>query len=154
MIKKIKIVNYKSLQNVEVTLSKLVVIFGANAVGKSNLFDALNLLSRLVTQKNIKEAFADHRGVPVEAVHYSKGSMPELQQIHTISFAIELELSDAVIQEVETRIREYSNDIDGETQNKITERLLRYEVELQIELNSGEISLRFCVLVADLRIDS
>lgn len=143
MIKKIKIVNYKSLKNVEVTLSGLVVIFGANAVGKSNLFDALNLLSRLVTQKNLKEAFAEHRGVPIEAVHYSKGSMAELQKTHTISFAVEVELSDAVVHEVETRIQEYSSDIDGDiqTKNKITDRLLHYEVELQIELNSGEMGV-------------
>jgi len=139
MIKKIKIANYKSLKNVEVTLSNLVVIFGANAVGKSNLFDALNLLSRLVNQKNIKEAFAEHRGVPIEAVHYSKGNMAELQKTHTISFAVEVELSDAVVHEVETRIRELSQDIDGEIQTKITDRLLRYEVELQIELNYGQI---------------
>jgi predicted ATPase len=143
MIKKIKIVNYKSLKNVEVTLSNLVVIFGANAVGKSNLFDALNLLSRLVTQKNIKEAFAEHRGVPIEAVHYSKGTMAELQKTHTISFAIDVELSDAVVHEVETRILEYSRDIDGEmkTKSKITDRLLRYEVDLQIELNYGQIGV-------------
>jgi predicted ATPase len=141
MIKKIKIVNYKSLKNVEVTLSNLMVIFGANAVGKSNLFDALNLLSRLVTQKNLKEAFAEHRGVPIEAVHYSKGTMAELQKIHTISFAIDVELSDAVVHEVETRIWELSQDIEGEIQTKITDRLLRYEVELQIELNYGQIGV-------------
>jgi len=139
MIKKIKIINYKSLKNVEVTLSNLVVIFGANAVGKSNLFDALNLLSRLVNQKNLKEAFAEHRGVPIEAVHYSKGNMAELQKTHTISFAVEVELSDAVVHEVETRIQELSQGIDGEIQNKITNRLLRYEVDLQIELNYGQI---------------
>ncbi len=141
MIKKIKIVNYKSLKNVEVTLSNLVVIFGANAAGKSNLFDALNLLSRLVTQKNLKEAFAKHRGVPIEAVHYSSGGMAEKQKTHTISFVVDVELSDAVVHEAETRILEYSSDIDGEipAKNKITHRLLRYEVDLQIELNYGQI---------------
>jgi len=141
MIKKIKIVNYKSLKNLEVTLSNLMVIFGANAVGKSNLFDALNLLSRLVTQKNLKQAFAEHRGMPIEAVHYSKGTMAELQKTHIISFVVDVELSDAVVHEVETRIREYSSDIDGEIQTKMTDRLLRYEVELQIELNSGQIGV-------------
>ncbi|MEK8018077.1 MAG: AAA family ATPase [Candidatus Parabeggiatoa sp.] len=143
MIRKLKIVNYKSLKNVEVTLSNLMVIFGANAVGKSNLFDALNLLSRLVTQKNLKEAFAEHRGVPIEAVHYAQGTMPELQKTHTISFAVEVELSEAVVQEVETRIRELSQDIEGEIQNKslITDRVLRYEVGLQIELNSGQMAV-------------
>jgi predicted ATPase len=143
MIKKLKITHYKSLKNVEITLSKLVVIFGANAVGKSNLFDALNLLSRLVTQKNLKDAFAEHRGLPIEAVHYSNGDMAELQQTHTIYFAVDVELSDAVVHEVEKRIREYRGDINDEiqTQSQITERLLRYEIELQVELNSGQIGV-------------
>lgn len=143
MIKKIQIKNYKSLKDVEVTLSNLKVIFGANAVGKSNLFDALNLLSRLVTQKNLKEAFAEHRGMPIEAVHYSKGTMAELQKTHIISFVVEVELSDTVVQKVETQIRELSQDMDSEiqTKNQITARLLRYEIDLQMELNYGQMGV-------------
>lgn len=143
MIKKLTIKNYKSLKNVEVALANLVVIFGANAVGKSNLFDALDLLSRLVTQKNLQAAFAQHRGAPIEVVHYAKGSMAELQKTHTISFAVEVELSDATVQEVETRIREYSSDLFDEiqTQNLITDRWLSYQIELEIDLRYGQIKV-------------
>src|ERR1035438_9724898 len=103
MIRRIQIKNYKSLKNIEVNLGQLAVIFGPNAVGKSNLFDALNLLSRLVTRKNLKEAFEGHRGLPIEAVHYEKGTIRDLlsEKTHTISFSVDVQLSDAVIGDVE-----------------------------------------------------
>src|ERR1039458_6362611 len=81
MIRRIQIKNYKSLKNIEVNLGQLAVIFGPNAVGKSNLFDALNLLGRLVTKKNLKEAFDGHRGLPIEAVHYDTGTIRDLRII-------------------------------------------------------------------------
>jgi AAA15 family ATPase/GTPase len=69
MIRRARIENYKSLKQAEVPLQQLTVVLGPNAAGNSNLFDALNLLARLVTGKNIKEAFAGHRGLPLESVH-------------------------------------------------------------------------------------
>ena len=146
MIRRIKIANYKSLKNVEVTLQNLVVIFGPNAAGKSNLFDALNLLSRLVTRKNLKEAFEWHRGVPLEAVHYSQGGISCLseQEYHVISFSADVELSDTVIREVEARIKELRRGIDGAdstTSEKtvITHRYLRYTIDLQVASRSGQV---------------
>jgi hypothetical protein len=56
-------------------------------------------------------------------VHYSKGTMAELQKTHTISFAIDVELSDAVVHEVETRIQEYSSDMDGEMKTQSMEKM-------------------------------
>jgi predicted ATPase len=87
MIRHVKIENYKSLKSAEVPLHDLTVIFGPNASGKSNLFDALNLVARLVTRKNLKEAFEGHRGLPLESVHYDKGSIASLQkeQTHSLS---------------------------------------------------------------------
>ena len=46
MIRRVKIQGYKSLKDIEVELQPLTVIIGPNAAGKSNLFDALGLLSR------------------------------------------------------------------------------------------------------------
>ena len=114
MIRRIQIKNYKSLKNIEVNLGQLAVIFGPNAVGKSNLFDALNLLARLVTKKNLKEAFDGHRGLPIEAIHYDTGSIKDLLDIktHTLSFSVDVELSDAVISDVEARIKELRQGID------------------------------------------
>ena len=39
MLKRIHIRGYKSLEDVEVHLSRLVVLFGPNAAGKSNFLD-------------------------------------------------------------------------------------------------------------------
>lgn len=146
MIRRFKVKNYKSLRDVEVYLPNLVVIFGPNAAGKSNLFDALNLFSKLVTKKNLKEAFEDHRGVPLEAVHYSHGSVSNLQadEYHNISFSGDIELSDSVVHEVESRIRELRrgiDSVDSSTQGKgiITHRLLRYDIDLQVSSRSGQV---------------
>ncbi len=146
MIRRFKVANYKSLKNVDVKLPNLVVVFGPNAAGKSNLFDALNLFSRLVTRKNLKEAFEGHRGVPLEAVHYSAGGIANLssQEYHVISFSVDVELSDTVISAVETRVKELRRGIDDSasaTSKKaiITHKFLRYELELQVASRSGQV---------------
>jgi predicted ATPase len=144
MIRRAKIENYKSLKLAEVQLQDLTVILGPNAAGKSNLFDALNLLARLVTCKNLKEAFEGHRGLPLESVHYNQGSIADLlkQETHRLAFEVDVELSEAVVQETEQRIRDLRKCLDesnGSANEKarITERLLRYRVELEIESSSG-----------------
>ena len=52
MIRRVFIKGYKSLRDVDLILSPLTVIIGPNASGKSNLLDALGLLSRIVTGSN------------------------------------------------------------------------------------------------------
>lgn len=46
----------------EMEFSPFTLIAGVNASGKSNLFDALQLLSRLAEANNLKKAFAEQRG--------------------------------------------------------------------------------------------
>ncbi len=149
MIRRIQIKNYKSLKNIEVSLGQLAVIFGPNAVGKSNLFDALNLLARLVTKKNLKEAFDGHRGLPIEAIHYEKGTIRDLlsEKTHTISFSVDVELSTPVISDIEARIKELRQGIDKkndepEDKTKITNRLLRYDLEIEVISASGQLRVR------------
>ncbi|MCS7019967.1 MAG: ATP-binding protein [Cytophagales bacterium] len=62
MITKIYIHGFKSFYNFEMEFSPLTVIAGLNASGKSNLFDALMLLSKLAEVDNIKKAFKEQRG--------------------------------------------------------------------------------------------
>jgi predicted ATPase len=61
MITHIKINGFKSFSNFEMTFTPLTVIAGVNASGKSNLFDALKLLSRLA-ETDLKTAFSEQRG--------------------------------------------------------------------------------------------
>lgn len=65
MITYIKINGFKSFQKFEMEFTPLTVIAGTNASGKSNLFDALKLLSKLA-ESDLKTAFADQRGNPTE----------------------------------------------------------------------------------------
>jgi predicted ATPase len=146
MIRRIKIENYKSLKNAEVNLRPLTVIFGPNAAGKSNLFDALNLVARLVTSKNVKEAFELHRGLPLESVHYENGSFADLlkRETHRIAFEVDVDLSPVVVEEVEQRIRDLRKGIDEQSRSvseksRLTERSLRYNIELEIQSRSGII---------------
>jgi len=78
MIRRVRIDGYKSLQNIELELSQLTLIIGPNATGKSNLFDALRLLSRIVMSRSLQEAFDEHRGDPIEAFSYSGGGLEAL----------------------------------------------------------------------------
>jgi predicted ATPase len=74
MLTRIEIDGFKSFERFALDLQPFTVVFGANAVGKSNLFDALRLLSRLVST-DLATAFAggasgigpsELRGEPVE----------------------------------------------------------------------------------------
>lgn len=65
MITSIKISGFKSFTNFEMVFTPFTIVAGVNASGKSNLFDALKLLSRLA-ETDLKTAFNDQRGNPSE----------------------------------------------------------------------------------------
>ncbi len=66
MLTYIKINGFKSFHNFEMEFTPFTVIAGANASGKSNLFDALKLLGRLAESDNLKKAFKEQRGEFIE----------------------------------------------------------------------------------------
>lgn len=61
MITYIKINGFKSFQNFEMEFTPLTIVAGANAAGKSNLFDALRLLSLLAEVDKIHTAFREEQ---------------------------------------------------------------------------------------------
>lgn len=68
MLHRLRVQGFKSLRDVDVELAPLTVVFGPNAAGKSNLLEALVLLSRLVRERTLAEAFDEGiRGYPAEA---------------------------------------------------------------------------------------
>ena len=62
MITYLKINGFKSFHNFEMVFTPFTVVAGVNASGKSNLFDALKLLSHLAEATNLKQAFKQQRG--------------------------------------------------------------------------------------------
>lgn len=72
---------FKSLLDVELDLAPLVVLMGPNAAGKSNLLEALLLLSRFATEQTLSAALAPPlRGYPLEAFTLSEGGLEALLQ--------------------------------------------------------------------------
>ena len=86
MLTYIKINGFKSFHNFEMEFTPFTVIAGINASGKSNLFDALQLLSRLADTDNLKKAFKEQRGEFIELfTQYG-----ENEYAHEIEFCVEM----------------------------------------------------------------
>ena len=146
-MKRIRIKGYKSLQDVEVSLSPLTLLFGPNAAGKSNLLDALQLLSKMAASRTLAEAFdPPYRGKPLESFTLGEGGLRGLMEQERLLFSIEadLHLSDAVIEAVNRQIQEMRRPSgDGRTEStgsspaRVRERNLRYRVEIEMIPRSG-----------------
>ncbi len=65
MLTRLEVDGFKTLQRVELPMSGFMVIAGVNAAGKSNLFDALDLLRRLCSE-DLRESFQTSRGEGAE----------------------------------------------------------------------------------------
>ncbi len=150
MIRKIRIDGYKSFQGFELELRPLSVIFGPNASGKSNLLDAIYLLSRAVTCRNLKEAFEGHRGFPLESFGYGSGTYEELLRKDRVSFRFEVdvEISPRVQRRVAEIIAEKRRGIDadkgekGKSHRGVTERFLRYQLVIEALPKTGYLRVR------------
>jgi predicted ATPase len=95
----------------------LTIIAGSNASGKSNLFDALHLLSRLA-EVDLRTAFGEQRGDASELfLKYDDDIAAD-----TISFAVEMLVDKKV-----------KDNWGGEAELKYTR--LRYEIEIKRHLN-------------------
>ncbi|MGZ8244960.1 AAA family ATPase [Methylomagnum sp.] len=153
MLTRIKISGYKSLQDVEVELSELSVLFGPNAAGKSNFLDALQLLARMATCRTLREAFEPpYRGKPLESFTFGEKGIKGLLEQERASFSIEVDvrLSQAVVDAVDREIHEMkfldpsdavSPSIVQKELPAIWQRYLRYRIEVEILPKSGVLCL-------------
>jgi len=148
MLKRIRIDGYKSLRQLDLKLADLSVLFGPNAAGKSNFLDCLQLLSKLASERTIKEAFAPpYRGKPLESFAFGEKGIEGLLEQEKLSFSIEVDvrLSDAVISAVNRQIKEMRRSSDHadaaveDTKNDgaVRERNLRYRIEVEMLPKSG-----------------
>lgn len=100
MITQIEIDGFKTFKDFKVELAPFQVIVGANGSGKSNLFDALHLLSRLA-EVDIRTAFQELRG----DVHELFTVLPNGQRTERIFLAVEMlvdqKLQDSLGEETE-----------------------------------------------------
>jgi predicted ATPase len=113
MITRLELDGFKTFHDFKLELTSFQVIVGVNGSGKSNLFDALRLLSRLSTT-DLRSAFQQSRGEAGELFTIQ----PHGQPTSTMSLAVEL-LVDRSVQ-----------DNWGEQANlKFTR--LRYELKIE-----------------------
>ncbi len=118
MITLIELDGFKTFQDFKVELAPFQVIVGANGSGKSNLFDALQLLGRLASH-DLREAFQGLRGEADDLFTkgFDKGTAKHM------SFAVEMLLD-----------REIENDVGQHVKMKYTR--LRYELEIISQVNT------------------
>lgn len=97
MLHSLSVRGFKSLYDVqELELGDFTLVFGPNAAGKSNLIDAILLVSRLATERTISDALGKSspvRGRPLEAFSFPDGGLPglfDLPQPPEFSFDVSL----------------------------------------------------------------
>ena len=143
MIKRIKVKGYKSLVDLEINLQPFSLLFGPNSSGKSNFLDALQLLSRVVTSRTLKEAFdPPYRGTPLESFTFEPEGIKGLRAKESAIFSMEVdvELSNVIINKVNQQIKEMKSSKDSSKVKDISyirEKFLRYKIEIEIFPNSG-----------------
>lgn len=122
MLTRIEIDGFKTFEKFELDLRPFTAVVGPNASGKSNLFDAMQLLSALADQ-DIYSAMRGLRGEPEEFFRRTSRGLVE-----TIRFAVEVFLDAEGIDDFG---RPY----------KVPSQRLRYELTLGINSNSDGIPL-------------
>ena len=112
MITKIEINGFKTFEDFSMVFSPFVIVAGTNGSGKSNLFDAIRLLSGLA-EKDLKTTFAEQRGSFLELfTQYSTS-----QTADEIQIGVELFLDTSV-----------KDDFNKE--EKLGHRRLRYDIHI------------------------
>ena len=139
MLTRIEIDGFKSFEKFGMDVGPLTVILGPNASGKSNLFDAIRLLSRLA-DTDLRTAVTDLRGEPHELFRrHPDGALGE-----TMSFAVEVLLAPevrdqwgATVKLKHTRVR-YEVHIERRRDTRGIERLITTREEAAPILASAD----------------
>lgn len=116
MLTRLEIDGFKTFENLDISFSPFTVILGSNAAGKSNLFDAIKLLSNLAT-RDVNEALKDMRGEPLELFR----QLPSQGRVRRIKLAAEV-MVDPLVRDP------WGSEV------KLTHTRMRYEVVLERRL--------------------
>ena len=144
MLKSVKIIGFKSLAHVEVELPRFAVLFGPNATGKSNFIDALQLLSRLTSEKTIAQALEPMRGYPIEQFTFPVGGLPKLFEEDEVFISIESDLipdkSDPLRYRAVLRLEPKKGDINisDECLARLSKHSFEPKISARIEKLDGE----------------
>lgn len=144
MIRRVYIDGYKSLRSVEIDgLENLVVVFGANASGKSNLLDALDLLARLAREDTLLQAFQRHRGSratrPLPVKHFfCQGDDRPMR----MTFEVDLSLQRSLVKRLNAELeqREAREGV-RHTYTRVQYTELRYHLEIRYDVEARALEV-------------
>ncbi|MFP4055266.1 MAG: AAA family ATPase [Candidatus Brocadiia bacterium] len=126
MLTRFHVEGFKSLADIDLGLPRMLVLFGPNAAGKSNFLEALQCLSRLVTERTIQDALEPPmRGYPVEAFRLPAGGLKELMTLDEARFRFEADIQP-----------------EKHEPTRGHRRKLRYKVEIQTQPRSGALCVK------------
>src|SRR5258708_26924721 len=120
MITRIEINGFKSFHSFKVNLRPFQVFIGPNGVGKTNLFDAIVLLSHLAGDEKGEEVLWDSRGEMGERFTY----FPDGTRAKLMSFAVEMLIPRSVTLETGKALEVSANR-------------LRYELDIEHRVENG-----------------
>lgn len=131
MITRLEITGFKSFDHFSIDLAPFVVIAGLNGAGKSNLFDAILLLSRLA-ETDIRAAFSDQRGEAHELFMQEGNGSYAREMTFAVEMLVDRKVRDTWGSEAElkyTRMR-YVLSIERRQDQRGIERLFVRQEEL------------------------
>lgn len=89
MLRQLDVAGFKSIRDLTLSFNNFTVFFGPNSVGKSNILDAIQVLSRLATERTIDDALTGPvRGTPLEVFSFPSGGLKELLSTESCSFSL------------------------------------------------------------------
>jgi predicted ATPase len=136
VLTRFRVQGFKSLLDVELELAPLVVLMGPNASGKSNLLEALLLLSRLATEQTLSAALAPPlRGYPLEAFSLPEGGLEALLQQEHAELGLEAVIQpQAALEPLQLRVTVRIQPKTGALERTFTDHSPRELASLRSEL--------------------
>lgn len=89
-LRKLTINNFKSIKKIEMDLGQLNIFVGANGSGKSNILEAIGMLSAAISGEVSYSSLAD-RGVRLSTADIFKSSFEGEKRVKTIRFESEFD---------------------------------------------------------------